>query len=222
MLPPTLPTRPWPQTLLLTILALLIAAATIMLACGPVAQPIPEEGDTFTAAPQVEGGSEEPEEEPTATPTPTPERNCAQSVHIPGGEICGPPIPTKPPLKYPKLGRLNSVAVVAEAEAAAAGTSGQSDAAAAGTSGQSEAEVQTVYAWIALEDKASTAAVIAWLESNKVTWFSDRSESDVGRIRMSGDDYIYAYIPVSLLIPLSRQEGVLRLDDGCIRTSFQC
>ena len=215
-MPPMLPTRPWPQTLLLTALALLIAAATIMLACGPAAQPIPEEGDTFTAAPQVEGGSEEPAAEPeeptaTATPTPTPERDCAQSVHIPGGEICGPPIPTKPPFKYPKLRRLNSVAVVAEAEAAAAGTSGQSDA-----------EVQTVYAWIALEDKASTAAVITWLESNKVTWFSDRSESDVGRIRMSGDDYIYAYVPVSLLIPLSRQEGVIKLDDGCIRTSFQC
>ena len=71
MLPSMLPTRPWPQTLLLTALALLIAAATIMLACGPAAPPIPEEGDTFTAAPQVEGGSEEPEEEPTATPTPT-------------------------------------------------------------------------------------------------------------------------------------------------------
>ena len=204
-----LPTRrQGPQTLLLTALALLIAAATIMLACGPAAQPIPEGGDTRPAVlPVVE--TEEPTA--TATPTPTPERDCAQSVHIPGGEICGHPIPTKPPLKYPKLGRLNSVAVVAEAEAAAAGTSGQS-----------EAEVQTVYAWIALEDKASTAAVIAWLESNKVTWFSDRSESDVGRIRMSGDDYIYAYIPVSLLIPLSRQEGVIKLDDGCIRTSFQC
>ena len=208
MPPPLLPTRPWPQTLLLTALALLIAAATIMLACGPVAQPIPEEGDTFTAAPPV---AETEEPTATATPTPTPERDCAQSVHIPGGEICGPPIPTKPPLKYPKLGRLNSVAVVAEAEAAAAGTSGQS-----------AAEVQTVYAWIALEDKASTAAVITWLENNKVTWFSDRSESDVGRVRMSGDDYIYAYVPVSLLIPLSRQEGVIRLDDGCIRTSFQC
>jgi len=58
---PMLPTRcPWPQTLLLTALALLIAAATIMLACGPASPPIPEEGDTFTAAPQVEGGSEEP------------------------------------------------------------------------------------------------------------------------------------------------------------------
>ena len=208
MPPPMLTRRPWPQTLLLTALALLIAAATIMLACGPVAPSIPEEGDTRAAAPPVAETAEPPA---TATPTPTPERNCAQSVHIPGGEICGPPIPTKPPLKYPKLGRLNSVAVVAEAEAAAAGTSGQS-----------EAEVQTVYAWIALEDKASTAAVIAWLENNKVTWLSDRSESDVGRVRMSGDDYIYAYVPVSLLIPLSRQEGVIRLDDGCIRTSFQC
>ena len=60
--------RQGPQTLLLTILALLIAAAAIMLACGPEVQPIPTEGDTRPEAPQAEGGSEEPEEEPTATP----------------------------------------------------------------------------------------------------------------------------------------------------------
>ena len=70
MPPPMLPTRrQGPQTLLLTALALLIAAATIMLSCGPEVQLIPTEGDTLPAAPQVEGGSEEPEEEPTATPT---------------------------------------------------------------------------------------------------------------------------------------------------------
>ena len=68
MPPPMLPYRPGPQTLLLTILALLIAAATIMLACGPEVQPIPTEGDTRPEAPQAEGGGEEPEEEPTATP----------------------------------------------------------------------------------------------------------------------------------------------------------
>ena len=69
MPPPTLTVRrQGPQTLLLTALALLIAIATIMLACGPEVQPIPNEGDTRPEAPQAEGGSEEPEEEPTATP----------------------------------------------------------------------------------------------------------------------------------------------------------
>ena len=46
-MPLMLPLRQWPQTLLLTALALLIAAATIMLACGPAAQPIPDDGDIF-------------------------------------------------------------------------------------------------------------------------------------------------------------------------------
>ena len=75
MLPTLLTARPGPQTLLLTVLALLIGAATVMLACGPVAQPSPEEGDTFTAAPQTEGGGEEPAAEPTDTPTPAPTNN---------------------------------------------------------------------------------------------------------------------------------------------------
>ena len=68
MPPPMLTARPWPQTLLLTALTLLIVAATIMLACGPEVQPIPIEGDTRPEAPQAEGGGEDPEEEPTATP----------------------------------------------------------------------------------------------------------------------------------------------------------
>ena len=179
-----------------------------MLACGPAAPPIPEEGDTFTAAPQVEGGSEEPEEEPTATPTPTPERDCAQSVHIPGGEICGPPIPTKPPLKYPMLGGLNSVAVVAEAEAAAAGAAGQSGA-----------EMANVFVRIGTENKSSTDALVLWLESKGVNRFSNWAEGDTGRISSFRDDYIYAYVPPSLLVPLSRQEGIISIDDGCL-TSY--
>ena len=60
--------RPGPQTLLLTALALLIVAATIMLACGPAAQPSPDAGDTLPAAPQAAGGGEEPAAEPTDTP----------------------------------------------------------------------------------------------------------------------------------------------------------
>ena len=53
---------------ILTALALLIAAATIMLACGPAAQPIPDAGDTLAAATQAEGGGEEPAADPTDTP----------------------------------------------------------------------------------------------------------------------------------------------------------
>ena len=213
MLPTLLTARPGPQTLLLTALALLIAAATIMLACGPVAQPIPDAGDTLAAAPQAAGGGEEPAaepEEPTATPTPTPELDCAQSVHIPGGEICGPTVPTKPPLKYPKLGHLNSVAVVAEAEAAAAGTTGQSGA-----------EIPNVFVLINTENKSSTDALLIWLENNGVNRFSNWSEGDEGRISSFRADYIYAYVPPSLLVPLSRQEGIISIDDGCL-TSYHC
>ena len=47
-------TRPGPQTLLLTALALLIAVATIMLACGPAAPPAPDGGmATLPAAPHL-------------------------------------------------------------------------------------------------------------------------------------------------------------------------
>ena len=164
MPPPTLPTRPWPQTLLLTILTLLIAAATIMLACGPVAPPIPEEGDTFTAAPQVEGGSEEPEEEPTATPTveptatPTPyptqcivmprDLQHLEEAEFKDGQIrrvrrdglllqCEvvTPAPPTPTPKYPQLGeQLSRYAVEAEEI--------QSDATQSeGASGSSGAEI---------------------------------------------------------------------------------
>ena len=45
-------TRPGLQTLLLTALALLIAAATLMLACGPAAQQSLEGGNAFPAAAQ--------------------------------------------------------------------------------------------------------------------------------------------------------------------------
>ena len=88
---PLPPTRPWPQTLLLTALALLIAAATIMLACGPVAQPIPEEGDDLPAA------------ESPATPTPAP-TVCLQGTDRDGTkfEHCITPIPPKTP-KYPNI-----------------------------------------------------------------------------------------------------------------------
>ena len=227
--------RPWPQTLLLTVLALLIAAATIMLACGPVAQPIPEEGDTFTAAPPVEGGSEEPEEEPTATPTTeptdTPVPNSTVCVSLPPeyqatpelaeGQVrvdgiaydCFVVTPTPTP-KYPELGHLNWIAVAGEefeAQRAASGSSGAS-----GASGQAEVEVPTAY--VEITTSSNTADIVAWLQSKGLPLPQDRVASDKTYIAdyavdwELGDDFIYARIPGSLVVPLSKLPGVARID----------
>ena len=196
MLPPMLPTRPWPQTLLLIALALLIAAATLMLACGPVAQPTPEDGDTFAIA-----------------PTPTPELDCLQAPDLPGGEVCIELPPAKSLPKYPALGNLSKYAEAAETAPATAGASG--------TSGQSGAEMPNVFVRISTENKSSTDALVLWLESKGVNRFSNWAEGDPGRISSFRDDYIYAYVPPSLLVPLSQQEGIISINDGC-RTSIIC
>ena len=282
-----------PQTLLLTALALLIAAATIMLVCGPAAPPIPEEGDTFTAAPQVEGGSEEPEEEPTATPvaekpavgnmpapgldpsndtptpsvaaiaetptpepsttptpepaaptdTPTPEVLAKAAVPVPatpekaapqetentespeptptptprptrcaekgdGTELCYTiPAPTPTP-KYPQLGSLTQEVQSYEET--------QSDSSqVGGASGQSDAEIPTAFVQIVLSDQASTDALVAWLKENRVPMIPDWQEGDKGFIHHYGDGYIYAVVQVPLLLPISRREGYLWMEDGC-------
>ena len=224
--------RQGPQTLLLTILALLIAAATIMLACGPVAQPAPEEGDTFTAAPPVEGGSEEPEEPtttPTTEPTDTPVPNSTECVSIPPeyqatpelseGQIrvddivyqCFVVTPTPTP-KYPELGEYNWIAVAGE-EAAAQRAASQ----AGGASGQSEVEIPAVRVRITFSDQASTDAAFAWLQSKGVprteeindSW-RDGLDSRVVAIYDRVGNHIEVVMPASLMIPLSRQEGFVR------------
>ena len=236
MLPPMLTTRrPWPQTLLLTALALLIAAATIMLACGPVAQPIPEGGDTFTAAPQVEGGSEEPEEEPTATPTTeptdTPVPNSTECVSIPPeyqatpelseGQIrvddivyqCFVVTPTPTP-KYPDLGDLNWIAVAGE-EAAAQRDASQ----VGGASGQSEVEIPVVRTRVVFSDQTSTDTAFAWLQSKGVPRTEEVNESwrvgiddRVVAIYGRGWNNIHVIMPASLLRPLSQQGGFVGFD----------
>ena len=225
--------RPWPQTLLLTALALLIAAATIMLACGPAAQPIPEEGDTLAAAPPVEGGSEEPEEEPTATPTvePTdpPAPNSIECVSLSPEYQATPElsegqirvdgiayqcfvVTLTPTPKYPELGEYNWIAVAGE-EAAAQRDASQ----AGGTSGQSEVEIPAVRVRITFSDQASTDAAFAWLQSKGVPRSEEVNESYRGGIdarvvaiyKRLGN-HIEVIIPASLMIPLSRQEGFVR------------
>ena len=134
MLPPLLTARPGPQTLL-------IAVATIMLACGPVALPIPDAGDTLPAA-QQEGGDSVGE---SGVETPT--------------EI--PPPPPKPTFTYPNIGDSGlhfDVVEFEEAQKSASGPSGQSDAA---------PEDTVVLVRILLS--SNKAEVAAWLRSRGIT-----------------------------------------------------
>ena len=227
------PTRPGPQTLLLTALALLIAIATIMLACGPVAQPIPDAGDTLAAAPQTEGGGEEPAAEPTDTPTvaptDTPVPNSTECVSLPPeyqdtpelaeGQLridgiayqCFVITPTPTP-KYPELGQYNWIAVAGE-EAAAQRDASQ----AGGASGQSAVEIPAVWIQVTFSDQASTDAAFAWLQSKGVPRTEEVNESWRGgidarvvAIYSRVGDHIDVVMPASLMVPLSRQEGFVR------------
>ena len=237
-MPLMLPLRQWPQTLLLTALALLIVAATIMLACNPTIPPVPAGEDTFSVAQQVAGGSAEPAAEtreptatpttePTDTPTPYPTLCIAMPEEYQDLTELGenhvrrygflyycfvetplPPIPTP---KYPHLGdQLSRYAQEAEEIQLDAAQSGD----AAGGSG---VEIPLVYLHIVLA--ANTEEVVAWLQRNGVPLSEDWVEGDRGYIAdyavdwELGDDFIYAWVPASLLVALSQQEGVTYMED---------
>jgi len=242
-MPPILPIRQWPQILLLTALSLLIAAATLMLACGPAAVPAPDDGDIFSAAQPVAGGSEEPAEEPyepTATPqpepadTPTPyptqcivmprDLQHLEEAELKEGQIrrvrrdglllqCEVVTPTPPPPtpKYPQLGdQLSRYAQEAEEIQAGAAQAGE----AAGGSG---IEIPLVYLHIVLS--ANTEEVVAWLQRNGIPLSEDWVAGDRGYIAdyavdwELGVDFIYAWVPASLLVALSQQEGIAYMED---------
>ncbi len=194
-MPPMLPTRPWPQTLLLTALALLIAAATIMLACGPVAQPIPEEGDTRPAA------------ESPATPTPAP-TVCLQGTDRDGTkfEHCITPMPPKTP-KYPNIsGSLRGQ--VEEFE--------ETRDAASGASGQSGRAVGDTLVAVEIFLSANTDDVAAWLESKGVSPFYVQKRDASPFYAEAGS--IGGAIPMSLLGELSQQKGVVEVREPYMLT----
>ena len=180
-MPPMLSSRPWPQTLLLTALFLLIVAATIMLACGPAAQPAPAaEPDNRMAA--------DPES-PTATPLPTAVPTvCVQWESTEERiEYCFTPEPETTP-KYPNLSDHRLVDLVEEFEKAQ-----QSAGSATGQAADGGDTLIEIWVYLSPEKVDSLAA---WLESNSV--------SDFGK----WEDAVHVWLPVSLLGPLSRQSGV--------------
>ena len=198
MLPTLLTARPGPQTLLLTALALLIAVATIMLACGPAAQPLPDAGDTLPAdqpAPANGDTLPAPERGGVAEPSTLP---LAQQE---GGDSAGesgddtptevPPPPPKPTFTYPNIGDSGlhfDVVEFEEARDAASGPSGQSDAA---------PEDTVVLVRILLS--SNKAEIAAWLRSKGVTPIYAESP-DIANLA--------AEVPLSLLGALSQQDGV--------------
>ena len=107
----------------------------------------------------------------------------------PGGDDQSLPIPDKGELKYPNLGsRLDGLVASVEAGQATA-----AEAAADTPVHSGESVAVTVY----LSD--SVDAVVAFLEENG------------GDPRNAGEDYVEAYVPVTLLGPLSQLPGVLRV-----------
>ena len=181
-MPPMLSSRQGPQTLLLTALFLLIVAATIMLACGPAAQPAPAaEPDTRTVAdPEV----------PTATPPPTSVPTvCVQWESTEERiEYCFTPEPETTP-KYLNLSDHRLVELVEEFEKAQQSASG-----AAGQSTEQTPSLIEVRVELLSPDKVD--ALAAWLESQGVSGI-DKGEVD-----------IHTWAPVSLLGPMSEQDGV--------------
>ena len=231
--------RNLPQTRLLAILFLLIAVAATLLACEPAAQTAPADDVALSAA-QVSGRGETPakgeepteepaaEPEPTATPTPYPTNCIVMPEDLQGvtelaeGQVrrdglllqcfVVTPVPPTPTPKYPHLGdALSRYAVEAEEAQADASQAG-------GASGASDVGTASVYVDIVLS--ANTEEVVAWLQRNGVPLSSDWVEGDRGYIAAYradwelGDDFIYAWVPASLLVALSRQEGVSYIEDA--------
>lgn len=191
MLSPLPLTRPGPQTPLLTALALLIAAATLILACGPAAQPIPDVGDALPAA-------------DPATPTPEPNigtddldaGDSMQNSRSIGPIDWPPPPPPAPTLKYPNLEhKLDKLAI-------------ESDNAAGG-GGQSDTTVEVVIWTSTNPDNAVTKALVEWLKARGI------SSSVFGRNEGFGDgSFVEARLPTRLLGAVSTQEGVTKVVDA--------
>ena len=195
----------------------------LSLACGSASAPVTTEPPVSTGTPVADGIAQTTGE--AATPTPprtskaTSERTGAiqaavndskdtsesiprsggnggddKAASIPrsggtGGDDQAPAIPDKGELKYPNLGsRLDDLVASVEA--------GQ-------TTAQEAAEEAAVYSGasvaVTIYLSGSVDGVVAFLEENG------------GDPRNVGEDYVEAYVPVTLLGPVSEQPGVIRV-----------
>ena len=193
--------------LALCCVALLIAVATILLACEPAAQTAPADSNDLPAVQGTDGDAPD-QEEATNTPTPAP-TVCIQTIDRDGElfDICITPMPPKTP-KYPNLtGDLEAKVVeFEETQGAASGASGQSG---------STARDSVVLVEIFLSSP-NTDDIAAWLMSKGVSPFDvevDAKEASPPSSTYFVEDvgYIGGLIPVSLMGELSRLEGVVEV-----------
>ena len=181
---PALPNTPGTEV---TVRAGSKASGTAM----PTPTPVPKASGTAMPTPTSvpKAASEKTKEIPT---TVNGRADPSESIRLrdgPGGDDQSLPIPDKGELKYPNLGsRLDGLVASVEAGQATA-----AEAAADTPVHSGESVAVTVY----LSD--SVDAVVAFLEENG------------GDPRNAGEDYVEAYVPVTLLGPLSQLPGVLRV-----------
>ena len=191
----------------------MVLVASLALACSSAAAPATSTPSASTGTPLVDGIIPPPARAtgaatPASTPTPAPRATSRKTVAAPdavsppaetsepapqstgiGADSQGPPIPDKGDLKYPNLGaRLDGLVASVEA--------GQTTAeeAAADTPVHSGGSVAvTIYL------SASVDGVVSFLEENG------------GNPRNVGEDYVEAYVPVTLLGSVSERPGVVRV-----------
>ena len=163
---------------------------TLRQAVGEAATPTPTPTPTTTRLPKATSEeTEETKEIPATASGPTDTSESIRRSDGTGGESQAPPIPDKGELKYPNLGsRLNDLVASVEA-------------------GQSTAEEAAKDAAV---HRGASVAVTIYLSGNVdevVSFLKDQG----GDPRNVGGDYIEAYMPVTLLGPVSERPGVIRV-----------
>ena len=205
---------------LLTILLLLLTAAATLLACGPVAQPMPGEGNVLPPGQQLDGGDESAAAPPTATPEPTaapalptatpyPEPTAGDSAEsgtdAANAPYFDPPPPPLPTLKYPNLVDHNLNKLAVEADAA------QADGSHFCTGPASPGVFARIWMSTNPEDR-KTRDLVKWLETQGVPpYFISVSE---GGYYEDGSSIRVGALPTRLLGPVAQQEGVTRVKDA--------
>ena len=203
---------------------LLTAFLLATLACGPVAQPEQEPLGNVIAAPQQDNsGTEEPTETPTEEPTPTPTPEPTETpVPVPtvciilppelqGGELqpgeverdglqylCHELQMEVPTPKYANFGSLSD-----EAQEAVEAMAAQR----ADSSRQVVLEYVGVYAFF--DTAENLEAAVAWIKKNGY-WTADSGRTldyNTSELILGGD------LPTTVLVPLSQQEGFIRLEE---------
>ena len=246
-MPALLTARNLTQTLLLTILFLMVAVTTALLACNTTAQPVPEETATRLTAQSVGENPESnratpepqamatatakppitPTKEPTATaqaatPTPTQEPMTATPAPTPEDECLNEIIRELEGKIYidcvnPHTPWPTPKYAILEDRINRFLVAAEESAKSSTGTGRTEAELHKVFIMIETRTDAGTKTLVDWLESNGVR-HTNRTEADVGTIHSyRGHPQYYIYANVPAYLL-----GSLVHQEGIIRIDDGC